>query len=222
MSSFCEIDIFLTTFYGGMPILTLSGEGARSGVGRCGEMSKETREGHSDRFLGRILSAGLAGLLILPGGALAAGRKSGAKVLVITAQASERIAGELIGVRNDAIVVAEGGGGSREIAIDGIASVRILRKSAMLPGILLGAVAGGAAGLGIASGRDSSDDEPFEGVFWNLIYAGGGAVVGGLLGGLTGGSMGADKTYDLTKMSLDEKSAFLSKLRKKARVANYQ
>ena len=183
---------------------------------------EEIRERSGDGYAKRIAIAGFMGLLLLSTGARAAGQRSGAKVLITTAQASEQITGELMGVRNDAIVVEEERGGSREIAIDEIASLRLYRRSAWLPGVLLGALVGGAAGAGLSSSRDSSGDGPFEGVFFTLIYVGAGAAGGGLLGGVLGGTMSADKTYDLTKMSPDEKNRFVSKLRKKARVTNYQ
>jgi hypothetical protein len=178
-----------------------------------------------ERYLGRILGAGLAALavlLLLPSAAGAADRRSGAKVLVIMAQTGEQIEGELIGVRDDAIVVDDRQGGSHEIPIGQISTVRVKRRSKALVGTLFGILGGGAAGAALSSSRDTSGDGMFEGVLWTLIYVGGGAVVGGVLGGVSGGLMGANEKYELRKMTAAGKSDFVAKMRKKARVKDYQ
>ena len=165
------------------------------------------------------LVMGVIWLLALSQGLQAAERTAGAKVGVVTVQGSEVITGEVIGVRGDAVVIGTEGGETRTIAIKDISSVRVYRRSAVLPGFLLGALAGGAAGLAIGSQEAKGE---FMGGITVAVYSAGGAALGGLAGGLTGGLASADKTYDLTRMSPLEKDKFMGKLRKMARVKNYQ
>jgi hypothetical protein len=168
---------------------------------------------------GGILVMGLMWLLASSQGLQAAGRTAGAKVLVVTGPGSERFTGEVIGIRVDAVVIGTEGGETRTIAIKDISSVRVYRRSAVLPGSLLGALAGGAAGLAIGS---QWANRKFLGGIMVPVYTAGGAALGGLAGALTGGLASADKTYDLTRMSPLEQDKFMGKLRKMARVKNYQ
>jgi len=166
-----------------------------------------------------VLAVGLIWLLALSPGLHAAGRTSGAKVSVATIQGSESIKGEVIGVREDAVVLATEGGETRTIAIKDISSVRVYRRSAVLWGILGGLLAGGAIGYAIGSQEGKGQ---FLGGITVAAYSGGGVLLGGATGGIIGGLASADKTYDLTKMSAAEVDTLMAKLRKMARVKNYQ
>ena len=166
-----------------------------------------------------VLAVGLIWLLALSPGLHAAGRTSGAKVSVATIQGSESIKGEVIGVREDAVVLATEGGETRTIAIKDISSVRVYRRSAVLWGILGGLRAGGAVGYGLSA---SEYKDEWLGGLAILLYSGIGAVVGGTIGGVTAGVLSADKTYELTTMSAAEIDKLMAKLRKMARVKNYQ
>ncbi len=172
------------------------------------------------RLTGGILVMGLMWLFASSQGLQAAGRTAGAKVSVVSGQVKERTTGEVIGVRGDAVVIGTEGGETRTIAIKDISSVRVYRRSAFGPGFVVGGIAGGVAGSAIAA-HDKSGVEVLD-FFGRFAYTLGGAFVGGLAGGLTGGLLSADKTYDLTKMSSAEKGKFTAKLRKMARVKNYQ
>lgn len=166
-----------------------------------------------------ILVMGLICLLAPSLGLQAGGRASGAKVRVVTGQGSEQFEGEVIGVRADAIVLEMGLGEARTVAIKDISSLRVYRHSAVLPGIFLGALAGGAMGYAISA---PANKHVFLGGITIAAYEIGGALLGAASGGLVGGLASADKTYDLTKMSAAEVDTLMGKLRKMARVKNYQ
>jgi hypothetical protein len=138
---------------------------------------------------------------------------------LITGSGSERFTGELIGVRTDAIVLEMGLGEARTVAIKDISSLRVYRRSAVFPGILGGLLAGGAVGYAISAPKYKDE---WMGGLAILLYSGIGAAVGGTIGGVTAGGLSADKTYDLTKMSAAEVDTLMAKLRKMARVKNYQ
>jgi hypothetical protein len=168
-----------------------------------------------------LVASGMALFLALPPGAEARVRTSGAKVIIVAGQASEWIRGELIGVRSDAVVIGTAGGETRTIAIKDISSVRILRRSAAVPGILIGGVAGGL--VGAASAHHELKKDPCMWIFLPQIFLPlSGAIVGGASGALVGALLGKDTTYDLTKKSPAEVEKFMGKLRKMARVPNYQ
>lgn len=172
--------------------------------------------------LGRALVAsGIALILALPPGAEAGGRTSGAKVIVVTGQASAWTRGELIGVRSDAVVIGTETGETRTIAIKDISRVRIVRKSAAVPGFLIGGLAGGLGGAAAASHELNKD--PCAWIFLPQLFLPLiGAVAGGGSGAIIGGLLGKDTTYDLTRMSPAEVAKFMVKMKKKARVKNYQ
>jgi len=171
-----------------------------------------------------ILAMGVICLLALSPGLHAAGRASGAKVVVVAGQGSEWIKGELIGVRSDAVVLATEGGETRTIAIKDISSVQILRKSAALEGVLFGSLIGGGVGIALRP-KVKDETNPLELIFSPLgavVSMGAGIAVGALAGGITGSALGKDKVYDLKAMSAAEVGKFTAKLRKMARVKNYQ
>jgi hypothetical protein len=173
--------------------------------------------------VGGILVSGLAVLILLPQAAQARIRRPGAKVLVMAVEPHEEIKGELVGVREDAVVVEDEREGAKEVAVERIRSVRILRRSGVLPGILGGGLAGAIAGAAILG--SNLDPEPWDfasGAYGALLGLGGGFVAGGLLGGIAGGVAGVDKTYSFENMTPEEKTGCLAKLRKHARVRDYR
>jgi hypothetical protein len=166
-----------------------------------------------------ILAVGLMCLLAPSLGLQAGGRTPGGKVRVVTRYGLERFTGAVVGVRANAIVLETEQGEGRTVAIADISSVRIYRTSAILPGIFLGALAGGAVGLAVGSQEGQGQ---FLGGITVAAYSIGGVLLGAASGGLVGGLASADKTYDLTKMSAPEIETLMAKLRKMARVKNYQ
>jgi hypothetical protein len=166
-----------------------------------------------------ILVSGLAGLLFMAPMAQAGRRLAGAKVGLTTAQSLAPITGEIIGVRADAIVLETGRGEAQTVAIKDITSVRIYRRSQVVPGIVLGSVAGG--GLGYLLSYPHYKDKVLGGIAI-LLYSGMGIGLGALVGGVSGGVMGTDKTYDLTRMQAGEIDKLMARLRKNARNPKYQ
>jgi len=179
----------------------------------------------------RLMAAGLAGLLIWPGGAWAAagaaGAKAGAKVRVELKSAgggaaAGELAGELVGVRKDAIVVGPESGESREVAVADIARIRVVRRKATKLGLIIGAVAGGVGGGALAAGKAEPEDAFLDKLSSVVVVGAAGALLVGGLGAMIGNQFGGDKTYDLTNMSGAEVEKLMAKLSKAARVKDYQ
>jgi len=166
-----------------------------------------------------ILVVGLICLLALSTALQAAGRTPGAKVRVVMRNGSERFTGTVVGVRADAIVLETEQGEARTIVITEISSLRVFRTSAVLPGIFVGALAGGAMGYAISG---PANMHVFLGDITIAAYSIGGVLLGAASGGLIGGLSSKDLTYDLIKMSAPEIETLMAKLRKMARVKNYQ
>jgi len=166
-----------------------------------------------------IFVSGLLGLLLLAPTAQAGKRLAGAKVGLTTAQSSVLVIGEIIGVRADAIILQTQRGDAETFAIKDIKSVRVYRRSQIVPGIAFGSVAGGGLGYFISYAEYK---DKLWGVFGILAFTALGATLGGLVGGVSGGFLGKDKTYDLTKMQAPEIDKLMARLRKNARIPKYQ
>ena len=166
------------------------------------------------RSLGALVATCLAWLVFMPCQVEAGGKAQGAKVIITLKKASEGIKGELIGVRSDAVVIGMDDGATRTLAIGDILKIRILRKSATVPGILVGCLAGGAMGK-LVYPRDSFLD-------FSTLYVVCGALIGGAAGGLIGGGFSADTVYDLTRTTPSYVEHLVAELRKKARVPDYR
>jgi hypothetical protein len=176
-----------------------------------------------------LLAGGLACLLAVPPGAQAAGKKEGVRVLVTIRPAageaggeSGEISGELVGVRTDALVVGLEAGETRTVAMTDVARIRVHRRSRALLGAVVGGLAVGAAGVALAVGKRKPGDAFLDNVSEAVITGGVGALLGGGLGAMIGSQFGGDRTYDLTNMSGAQIEALMAKLRKAARVSDYQ
>jgi len=166
-----------------------------------------------------ILVSGLVGLLLLASTAQAGRRLAGAKVGLTTAQTSVPVAGEIIGVRADAIILETEQGEAESFAIKDIKSVRVYRRSQAVPGIALGSLAGGGLGYLLSEDRYK---HMLLGEISIFFYTALGVTLGGLVGGVSGGLMGKDKIYDLTRMQAPEIDKLMAHLRKNARIPKYQ
>jgi hypothetical protein len=167
------------------------------------------------RSLGAFVATCLAWLVFMPCQVEAGGKAQGAKVIITLKKAPEGIKGELIGVRNDAVVIGTYDGAARTLAISDILKIRILRRSAAVPGILIGGLAGGATGkLVYPKGRSLVDVR--------IVYIVCGALIGAAAGGLIGGGFSADTVYDLTRTTPSYVEHIVTELRKKARVPDYR
>jgi hypothetical protein len=175
------------------------------------EMISKMRTGG---WVGAIVATCLAGLVYMPCQVEAGGKAQGAKVIITLKKASEGTKGELIGVRSDAVVIGTDDGATRTQLIGDILKIRILRRSATVPGILVGGLAGGAMGKLVYP----------EGGFVDLstLYIVCGALIGGAAGGLIGGGFSRDTVYDLTRTTPSYVEHLVAELRKKARVPDYR
>lgn len=169
-----------------------------------------------------VFAVGLAWLLLLPAGAQAAGRKTGAKVVIETSGAAGEISGELVGIRKDAVIVGLEAGESRTVAIADISRIRVLRKSAAVSGLIIGGIAGGIGGIAFSAAKSERGDDVLDTILAGAAVGSVGALLGGGLGALIGGQFGGDRNYDLTKMSGAQVEKLMAKLSKAARVRDYQ
>jgi hypothetical protein len=172
------------------------------------------REKRVGRSLSVFVASCLAWLVFMPCQVEAGGKPQGAKVLITLKQASEGVKGELIGVRSDAVVIGTDEGVARTLAINDILKIRILRRSAAVPGILVGGLAGGAMGKLVYPKGGWLD--------FSSAYIVCGALIGGAAGGLIGGGFSADTVYDLTRTTPSYVEHLVAELRKKARVPEYR
>jgi hypothetical protein len=169
-----------------------------------------------------VFAVGLAWLLLLPAGAQAAGRKTGANVVIEMRGAAGEINGELVGARKDAVVIGLENGESRTVAVADISRIRVLRKSAAVSGLIIGGIAGGIGGVAFSAAKSEQGDDVLDTILAAAAVGSAGALLGGGLGALIGGQFGGDRNYDLTKMSGAQVEDLMRALRKKARVPDYQ
>lgn len=185
-----------------------------------------------------MMAAGAAALLLLSASAEAAAGagRTGAKVSIELKSAGGEaggaaggagagagmVSGELVAVRKDALVVALEDGDSRAVAVADIAKVHVHRRTKARAGILVGAAAGGAAGVAISAGKSEEGVTFLDGLSTHLIVGAAGMLIGGALGAIVGGQFGGDKTYDLAAMGAGEIEKTMASLRKRARVKDYQ
>lgn len=183
------------------------------------------------RTIRTLAAAGAAALLLLPAGAMAAagGGKTGAKVRIELrgaagggAGADGEVAGELVAVRRDALVIGLEGGDSRAVAVADIAKIEVHRRAKARTGILVGAAIGGAGGIAMSAGKNEAGVTFLDKLSTHLIVGGAGMLIGGALGAIVGGQFGGGRAYDLTAMSAAEVDEMMAALRKRARVKDHQ
>jgi hypothetical protein len=151
------------------------------------------------------------------------GQKPGA-VLIIQKINGQQIRGELIAVKRNSLLLKEAESGADwDVGVAEIKTVTIVKKSKLLEGGLIGLLLGGV--IGFIIGYPQGDEDGF--VFISKPLAGGiGAAIGGGAGALIGASIGStvkgDKTIQIEGKSDSEIKWHLEKLRKKARVPDFQ
>jgi hypothetical protein len=169
------------------------------------------------------LAAGamLVALALHPQPGFARARSQGAIVSVATTTGG--IQGELIGVREDAVVVM-GRQESSTIPVAEIESVRIIKHSATLGLALLGFAVGGGVGA-LAAPRIHDDDSIPEGLCKAFEGAGAiclGALVGTAVGVTSALAIGKDKVIVFKGKTKGEIARALEGLKKHARVPDYK
>jgi len=138
--------------------------------------------------------------------------------LKITNKDGGRLEGELIAVKPGSLLLLSGGGSDVSADIAGIATIKIVKKSKAVTGMLIGGGAGAAFGVfaGIVSpGFESRGVAALEGA---LIFGGAGAAVGAL----TGLIISQPDTIKIGGMDESEAKTALKKLRKQARVPDFK
>jgi len=171
-----------------------------------------------------ILAWGLAWILMGVPEALLAARKQGAQVRM-TLTNNEVVQGEVIGVRDETIVLLTSQG-DRTIGITDVATLFIKDKSGMVIGGFTGLAAGviADAALWHSYNSDTSDAEAVRGILLLPMIALTCAVVAaGIVGGmLIGNAAHKGKTYKIPGMTPEEIRGLMENLKKKARVPDYK
>jgi gas vesicle protein len=164
----------------------------------------------------------LSALAVQPKAALGRARTVGGIVIVTTGTGT--VKGELIGVREDALVVMSAKGDDT-IPIAEIDSVTIVRRApAVRFGMILGGVVGAAVGALAAprTNNDASIWRDFNNFGKLLGRAGIGCLIGAMAGVLTATVIAKDKVVVLKGKTKEETPAALKDLKKEARVSDYR
>ena len=161
-----------------------------------------------------IASALTVSLIILPGALLAQERR-GATV-VVTRKTGGQVAGELLAVKQDSLLLLSPVGKDESVDIADIKTIEIVRKHTAGSGFLIGFLAGGIAG-GVLGSQWNKGDPGYKG---RAILPG--VLLFGALGGLAGLGIGAvaraDKMIELERMPDPAVKKTLAGLRMKARM----
>jgi hypothetical protein len=155
-----------------------------------------------------VLCAIISGLLILPPG-LAAKERRGADI-VVTKLDGSRVEGELIAVKPDLLLVLSVGGRDESVALSGIKTVKVVRRSHAATYALVGLLAGAVTGVKLGDDPDIESGE----LKWGAIFGGIGAVAGIALSQ----ALGTDITFALAGESRGVVDEYLDRLRSYSRV----
>jgi hypothetical protein len=193
------------------------------------------RLGHGAAWL--AAAAMLAAFAAHPQPGFGSSRKAGASVIIKTE--TGKIKGELIGVREDAVVVMSEQG-SDAIPVSGIETVTIVKPAPVVAFTLLGTLAGSAIGAAtmphteipppVADGSVNSIAEAFadaigygiESSFKGAVHVAVCSSVGALIGWLGAKAVQKNKVIVFKGGSEADKAAALEILKKEARVTHYK
>ncbi|UCC38761.1 MAG: hypothetical protein JSV96_13185 [Candidatus Aminicenantes bacterium] len=143
--------------------------------------------------------------------------------LVITKKDSQQLRGELIAVKENSLLLRDSESGA-DVSVDirDVKVIKIVGKSKILKGIGYGLLIGGGGGALIGGticnqivGECKFSDAA---IFFGLI----GGAAGLLVGAIWGESRGKDKTIQIEGKSDSEIKEALERLRRKARVPDFQ
>ncbi len=163
-------------------------------------------------------------------------KKKGAE-LIIQKIEGQQVIGELIAVKENSLLLLDSESGA-DVSVDirEIKLIEIVKNSKSLAWGGIGLVSG--AVIGALAGYIAGDDPPLRGC-WGfeptiskpfpmsaddkaLVLGIGCGIVGGSLGGIGGAIAGKDKIIQFEGKSETEMKKALNKLRKKARIQNFQ
>jgi len=152
---------------------------------------------------------------------LYAKERRGAKLIIIKKNGLQE-RGELITVKKDSLLLLYAGRLDKSVGIEEIKVITIVKKSKTSLGGRIGVlVCGGAAvliGYEIGRNRYFVNYSSLFAILGGVI----GVLAGGLLGGFIGSSLGKDKTFQLEGITDSEIQETLNKLRKRARIRDYE
>ena len=159
-------------------------------------------------------------ILIVPLG-LYAKEKKGAQLLVLNKDGGS-VQGELIAVKESALLLLSSEGMDLTIDINHVDEIRIVKKSQMILGAGIGTVVGALGGSLLLNDiwyLEHGDLSKGEAALKSGVVFG---AVGLTLGGVIGAYAGQDKVYPVAEYQQTEMQVLLAKLSKQARVTNYQ
>lgn len=171
----------------------------------------------------KLVSLFLVFFLLTLSGNLYAKERRGAKLQIIKKNGILQ-AGELITVKPNSLLLLSLTGWDVSVEIRDIKTIRIVKRSKVLPGIGLGLLIGAGTGalMGFSQG-DRSDQflglTATENALFGGIFLG---AIGLLAGGALGFASGLDNTIQIEGMTDSEIQEAMDKLRKKARIRDYK
>jgi hypothetical protein len=164
-----------------------------------------------------ISSVLIVSFISLPG-ALSAKGGRGAN-LIVALKDGPSVAGELIAVKQDSLVLVSPAGKDETVEFDKVSTITIVKKSkagnGLLIGLLVGGIAGGAWGVSQSKGYEPMFDTLGEGLFTGILLFG---TISGLVGLGIGAAAGTDKMIRMEGLSETQKSQVLKRLRGMARM----
>jgi hypothetical protein len=169
--------------------------------------------------INKILVLVLVCILVFPL-SLSAKEKRGAD-LEIEKKYGPSVRGELITVKQNSLLLLSPEGADVSVLINDVVDIKIVKKSKALLGASIGLVAGATAGaLYGAIEQPLSWGSPYY-IVQEYYFAAIGAGIGLLIGGLGGAALTEDEKIQVKGKSDSEIQEILEKLRKKARVPDY-
>jgi len=152
---------------------------------------------------------------------LEAGKRRGVEILVVKKD-GQQAKGELITVKASALLLLDSQTGRDDsVEIGDIAAVKVIKESKALAVGIVGFGVGALLGMLFGSFIGAVD----EGQTSPSVYMVSAAVIGAMgaaPGALIGALLGADKRYPFEGKSPDEIRAILEKLRRQARIRDFQ
>jgi hypothetical protein len=157
---------------------------------------------------------------------LAARERRGAE-LVIQKQDGGQMGGELIAVKQNSLLLLDAISNTDvSVAIGDVAIIKIFKKSKALIGAVFGLLAGAGVGAISASVHGGNQEEDPWAEFWGGMYRTSILVLfisaGTVIGLAAGAALGKDETIEFQGKSPEEIKSILVKLRKQARIPNFQ